>query len=96
MLVSGGFRRENTSAIDCVAGPVTERIDCGAVVLDAIEEVRPSLGARFPSANDQALTALVMVIARAAKSSASLECQARACSVTARCAAMRSWTSRRR
>jgi hypothetical protein len=63
---------------------------------------RSADGARWTLACFQAViavwvqTAVVEALARAAKSSASLVCQARAVSVTARCAAIRSSTARRR
>ena len=94
-LVSEIADRMNVPAAEQEDLEEMKRMVAPEAVRDAIEENAVDWTDSASNGN-QALTAVVMFIARAAKSSASLECQARACSVTARCAAMRSWTSRRR
>ena len=94
-LVSEIADRMNVPAAEQEDLEEMKRMVAPEAVRDVIEENAVDWTGSASNGN-QALTAVVMFIARAAKSSASLECQARACSVTARCAAKRSWTSRRR
>ena len=98
---------QSQSCLQCTnARPAS--INIGAAAALFLEELLPVLHARISAQSsrgrqDQPATAVwvqtaavVYSLARAAKSSASLACQVRAVSVTARCAAIRSSTARRR